>query len=101
MPREKQGYSNGLRIRYFFVRKVMLVEHLGAFVIFPGGFGTMDEHFEALTLIQTGEIRDFSLVLFGSEYWRGLVEWVRATMVADGKATEADLGLMALTDASD
>jgi predicted Rossmann-fold nucleotide-binding protein len=58
----------------------------------------MDELFEALTLIQTGKIRDFPVVLFGSEYWRGLIEWVRATMVADGKAAEADLGLMALTD---
>jgi uncharacterized protein (TIGR00730 family) len=87
-----------LDFRYFFVRKVMLVKYSRAFVIFPGGFGTMDELFEALTLIQTGKIRNFPVVLFGSEYWRGLVEWVRTTMVADGKATEADLGLMALTD---
>ncbi len=87
-----------LDFRYFFVRKVMLVKYSRAFVIFPGGFGTMDELFEALTLIQTGKIRDFPLVLFGSEYWGGLLEWVRKTMVVDGKATEADLGLMALTD---
>jgi uncharacterized protein (TIGR00730 family) len=87
--------------RYFFVRKVMLVKYSRAFVIFPGGFGTMDELFEALTLIQTGKIRDFPVVLFGSDYWRGLIEWVRATMVADGKAAEADLGLMALTDSPD
>jgi uncharacterized protein (TIGR00730 family) len=84
--------------RYFFVRKVMLVKYSRAFVIFPGGFGTMDELFEALTLIQTGKIRDFPVVLFGLDYWRGLIDWVRATMVADGKAAEADLGLMALTD---
>jgi uncharacterized protein (TIGR00730 family) len=84
--------------RYFFVRKVMLVKYSRAFVIFPGGFGTMDELFEALTLIQTGKIRDFPVVLFGSDYWRGLIDWVRATMVADGKAAEADLGLIALTD---
>ena len=84
--------------RYFFVRKVMLVKYSRAFVIFPGGFGTMDELFEALTLIQTGKIRDFPVVLFGSDYWRGLIEWLRANMVADGKATEADLGLIALTD---
>jgi uncharacterized protein (TIGR00730 family) len=84
--------------RYFFVRKVMLVKYSRAFVIFPGGFGTMDELFEALTLIQTGKIRDFPVVLFGSDYWSGLIEWLRATMVADGKATEADLGLIALTD---
>ena len=84
--------------RYFFVRKVMLVKYSRAFVIFPGGFGTMDELFEALTLIQTGKIRDFPVVLFGSDYWRGLIEWLRANMVADGKATEADLGLIAITD---
>ena len=84
--------------RYFFVRKVMLVKYSRAFVIFPGGFGTMDELFEALTLIQTGKIRDFPVVLFGSDYWRGLIEWVRATMIADGKASDADLGLIALTD---
>ena len=87
-----------LDFRYFFVRKVMLVKYSRAFVIFPGGFGTMDELFEALTLIQTGKIRNFPIVLFGSEYWRGLVDWVRTTMVAGGKATEADLGLMTLTD---
>lgn len=84
--------------RYFFVRKVMLVKYSRAFVIFPGGFGTMDELFEALTLIQTGKIRDFPVVLFGSDYWGGLIEWVRSAMVADGKAAEADLGLMVLTD---
>jgi len=94
-----QYVDSELDFNYFFVRKVMLVKYSRAFVIFPGGFGTMDELFEALTLIQTGKIRNFPVVLFGSEYWRGLVEWVRKTMVADGKATEADLGLMALTDA--
>lgn len=87
-----------LDFRYFFVRKVMLVKYSRAFVIMPGGFGTMDELFEALNLIQTGKVRDFPVVLFGSEYWRGLIEWVRTTMLAGGKVTEADLGLMALTD---
>ena len=84
--------------RYFFVRKTMLVKYAQAFVIFPGGFGTMDELFEALTLIQTGKIRDFPIVLFGSEYWGGLIEWVRSAMVAEGKAAEADLGLLSVTD---
>ncbi|HEV2094607.1 MAG TPA: TIGR00730 family Rossman fold protein [Rubrobacter sp.] len=84
--------------RYFFVRKTMLVKYAQAFVIFPGGFGTMDELFEALTLIQTGKIRDFPIVLFGRDYWGGLLEWVRSAMVSEGKATEADLGLLSLTD---
>ena len=84
--------------RYFFVRKTMLVKYAQAFVIFPGGFGTMDELFEALTLIQTGKIRDFPIVLFGSDYWGGLLDWVRSAMVSGGKASEADLGLLSLTD---
>jgi hypothetical protein len=84
--------------RYFFVRKTMLVKYAQAFVIFPGGFGTMDELFEALTLIQTGKIRDFPIILFGSGYWGGLLDWVRSAMVAEGKAAEADLGLLSLTD---
>ena len=84
--------------RYFFVRKTMLVKYAQAFVIFPGGFGTMDELFEALTLIQTGKIRDFPIVLFGREYWGGLLEWVRSAMIVEGKATEADLGLLTVTD---
>ena len=84
--------------RYFFVRKTMLVKYAQAFIIFPGGFGTMDELFEALTLIQTGKIRDFPIVLFGSDYWGGLLDWVRSVMVSEGKASEADLGLLAVTD---
>ena len=84
--------------RYFFVRKTMLVKYAQAFVIFPGGFGTMDELFEALTLVQTGKIRDFPIILFGSDYWGGLLDWVRAAMISEGKASEADLGLLALTD---
>jgi hypothetical protein len=84
--------------RYFFVRKTMLVKYAQAFVIFPGGFGTMDELFEALTLIQTGKIRDFPIILFGSEYWGGLLDWVRSAMISGGKASEADLGLISLTD---
>ena len=84
--------------RYFFIRKVMLVKYSRAFVIFPGGFGTMDEFFEALTLIQTGKVRDFPVVLFGSPYWRGLIDWLRGTMVAEGKISAADLSLLDLTD---
>ena len=87
-----------LEFSYFFVRKVMLVKYSRAFVIFPGGFGTMDEFFEALTLIQTGKVRDFPVVLFGGDYWKGLLHWLGETMVADGKISDADLGLIDLTD---
>src|SRR4028119_1460616 len=84
--------------RYFFVRKTMLVKYAQAFVIFPGGFGTMDELFEALTLIPTGKTRHSPINPFGSGYWGGLLDWVGSAMVAEGKAAEADLGLLSLTD---
>src|SRR2546429_387571 len=66
-----------VEFRYFFVRKVMLTRHACGFVIFPGGFGTADEMFEALVLVQTGRVRNFPIVLFGASYWRGLLEWLR------------------------
>jgi uncharacterized protein (TIGR00730 family) len=84
--------------RYFFVRKTMFVKYAQGFVIFPGGFGTMDELFEALTLIQTGKISNFPVILFGSDYWSGLLDWLRKVMLASGKIGEADLDLMILTD---
>ena len=84
--------------RYFFVRKMMFVKYAEAFVIFPGGFGTMDELFEALTLIQTHKVRDFPVVLFGSEYWGGLMEWLRGTMAVEGKIAQKDLDIMLVTD---
>ncbi len=87
-----------IEFRYFFIRKTMLVKYAQAFVISPGGFGTMDELFEALTLIQTGKVRNFPMVLFGSEYWRGLLDWLRNTMVEEGKSTGADLDMMTVTD---
>jgi hypothetical protein len=87
-----------VNFRYFFVRKTMFVKYAEGFIIFPGGFGTMDELFEALTLIQTGKVRDFPVVLFGTEYWSGLIEWIRGTMLREGKVHEADLDLLVQTD---
>ncbi len=87
-----------INFRYFFVRKTMFVKYAQAFVIFPGGFGTMDELFEALTLIQTGKIRDFPVILFGRDYWGGLVSWLRNTMKSDGKASAVDLDLITISD---
>jgi uncharacterized protein (TIGR00730 family) len=88
----------GIDFRYFFVRKTMFVKYAQGFVIFPGGFGTMDELFEALTLIQTAKVRNFPVVLFDSEYWSGLVDWLRATMEREGKISGGDLKLMSITD---
>ncbi|MBC8162118.1 MAG: TIGR00730 family Rossman fold protein [Roseiflexaceae bacterium] len=88
----------GVEFRYFFVRKTMFVKYAHAFVIFPGGFGTMDELFEALTLIQTGKVTNFPVILFGSVFWGGLVAWLRNTMLAEGKIGPADPDLMIVTD---
>lgn len=87
-----------LEFRYFFVRKTMFVKYAQGFVIFPGGFGTMDELFEALTLIQTGKVRNFPVVLYDSAYWHGLMDWLRGTMLAQAKISEADLALPIMTD---
>ena len=87
-----------VNFRYFFVRKTMFVKYAEGFIIFPGGFGTMDELFEALTLIQTGKVRNFPLVLFGSEYWSGLLEWLKGTMLREGKIRSTDLELVVVTD---
>jgi uncharacterized protein (TIGR00730 family) len=91
--------DRSVNFRYFFVRKMMLVKYSEAFVIFPGGFGTMDELFEALTLIQTGKIREFPVILFGSAYWSGLVTWLREQVLAGGAIAEADLRLIHIVDA--
>jgi uncharacterized protein (TIGR00730 family) len=87
-----------LTFRYFFVRKTMFVKYSQAFVIFPGGFGTMDELFEALTLIQTGKIHDFPVVLFDGGYWRGLLRWMRRRMLADEAIQPRELGLLRVAD---
>jgi uncharacterized protein (TIGR00730 family) len=87
-----------LEFHYFFARKIMFVRYASGFVVFPGGFGTMDELFEALTLIQTGKITEFPVVLVGTGYWRGLVDWLGERMLAEGKIAPADLELFTLTD---
>lgn len=84
--------------RYFFVRKVMFVRYAQAFVVFPGGFGTMDELFEALTLIQTKKIKQFPVIMIGTEYWSGLIDWMKNTLVAQQNIDEKDLCLFTLTD---
>jgi uncharacterized protein (TIGR00730 family) len=92
--------KTAVNFRYFFVRKTMFVKYAEGFVIFPGGFGTMDELFESLTLIQTQKVRNFPVVMMGSEYWGGLVGWLRDTMVAEGKIGAGDLDLVLVTDSS-
>ncbi len=90
--------TKSLSFKYFFVRKTMFIKYSNAYVIFPGGFGTMDELFEALTLIQTRKIRNFPVVLFGSQYWQGLLQWLTTTMLHEKMIGDADLGLIHLTD---
>jgi uncharacterized protein (TIGR00730 family) len=88
----------GIDFRYFFARKTMFVKYAQAFVVLPGGFGTMDELFEALTLVQTGKVTRFPVVLMGTAYWSGLINWLRTTMAADGKISPTDLDLLLVTD---
>ncbi len=95
-PNRYQNLS--LTFKYFFVRKTMFIKYSNAYVIFPGGFGTMDELFEALTLIQTRKIRNFPVVLFGSQYWRGMLTWITSTMLHEKMINVEDLGLIHLTD---
>ncbi|MFS8532978.1 TIGR00730 family Rossman fold protein [Sphaerobacter thermophilus] len=87
-----------INFRYFFVRKTMFVKYAEAFVIFPGGFGTLDELFEALTLIQTEKISYFPVILFGRDYWQGLIDWLARTVVAEGMISGKDLTRLVVTD---
>jgi uncharacterized protein (TIGR00730 family) len=101
LPFEQQAnpfVTHHIDFRYFAVRKTMFVKYSQAFIIFPGGYGTFDEMFEALTLIQTGKISNFPVILFGKAYWAGLIRWLRSQVVAHGKISEADLDLLILTD---
>ncbi|MBN9634658.1 MAG: LOG family protein, partial [Actinobacteria bacterium] len=84
--------------RYFFVRKTMFVKYAKAFVCLPGGFGTLDELFEALTLVQTRKVTAFPIILLGVDYWSGLIDWVRNTVQAEGKISASDLDLIHCTD---
>ena len=88
----------GVEFRYFFVRKTMFVKYAEAFVVFPGGYGTLDELFEALTLIQTGKVQNFPVALYGSEYWSGLLDWLRERVLPEGKISDDDLALFEVCD---
>ena len=90
--------QRSINFRYFFVRKTMFVKYSTAFVVFPGGYGTMDELFEALTLVQTGKVKQFPVVLFGRAYWQGLVDWLRERVAGEGKIATEDLELFRVTD---
>lgn len=101
LPMEQEANAAqdiSLHFRYFFLRKLMFVKYAVGFVIFPGGYGTLDELFEALTLIQTEKITPFPVVLYGSQYWQGLVDWMRDTMLAEGCISESDFDFFHITD---
>lgn len=91
----------GINFRYFFARKTMFVKYSQAFVCLPGGFGTLDELFEALTLVQTHKITRFPIILFGSEFWGGLIDWIRTTVASSGKISVDDVDLLQVTDSVD
>jgi uncharacterized protein (TIGR00730 family) len=101
LPRE-QGLNDfvevGLEFRYFFVRKTVFIKYSQAFVVLPGGFGTLDELFEAVTLVETGKITRFPIVLVGSSYWGGLVAWMREKVLVEGKISPHDLELLTIVD---
>ena len=90
--------DQGINFRYFFTRKTMFVKYSQAFVCLPGGFGTLDELFEALVLVQTKKVTKFPVVLLGKDYWGGLYDWIAKTMVSEGKIGKKDLDLLHLTD---
>jgi uncharacterized protein (TIGR00730 family) len=101
LPFEQKGNpftTISVNFRYFFVRKTMFVKYSNGFVIFPGGFGTLDELVEALTLVQTRKIRRFPIILFGSDYWAALIDWIKATMLAEGAISPEDVNLLVVTD---
>ena len=90
-----------ISFRYFFIRKLMFVKYANAFIIFPGGFGTMDELFEALTLSQTKKIGTFPIILFGTDYWKGLIDWFKSNLITNNTISPGDLSLISLVDSVD
>jgi len=104
LPRE-QGTNPyvdlSVNFRYFYCRKTMFMKYAEGFVLFPGGFGTLDELFNALTLIQTGKVRHFPVVMFGTSYWQGMMQWIRDAMLAEKKIDPSDLDLLVLTDSAE
>jgi hypothetical protein len=99
LEQKPNPYANiSIDYKYFFIRKVMFVKYAMAYVILPGGFGTMDELFEAITLIQTKRIKCFPVILMGSEYWKGLFDWLKKTMLRDDKISPADMELFQIID---
>lgn len=95
-PNKYQDIS--LSFRYFFIRKLMFIKYAMAYIIFPGGFGTMDEFFEALTLAQTKKIGTFPIILYGSQYWKGLIDWMKNTLVTNGTIRREDFALFSIVD---
>ncbi len=101
LPNEQRpnDYANiKLDFKYFFIRKVMFVKYAVAYIIMPGGFGTLDELFEALTLIQTKRIKSFPVILIGSDYWKGLIDWIKSTLLKEKAISEEDLDIFQLVD---
>ena len=101
LPHEQHGnpyIDRSIDFRYFFVRKTMFVKYSSAFIVFPGGFGTFDELFESLTLMQTGKIEHFKLILMSAAYWQPLLDWLRTRVAVEGKISPEDLQLMDVTD---
>jgi uncharacterized protein (TIGR00730 family) len=104
LPFEQASNPNqniSLDFRYFFVRKYLFVKHAVGFVIFPGGYGTLDELFEALTLVQTGKVEPFPIVLVGVDYWSGLIDWIKLQMLKEGCLCEEELDLFQLVDSGE
>ncbi|MBM4339088.1 MAG: TIGR00730 family Rossman fold protein [Deltaproteobacteria bacterium] len=99
LEQKPNPYANiTLKYRYFFVRKVMFVKYAVAYIILPGGFGTMDELFESVTLIQTHKIKPFPVILVGSNYWKGLLDWIKEVVVKEGRVSQEELGIFQLID---